>query len=431
MIRGIYYGWWIVLATFCTLFVCAGIGFFSFPVFLKFIEADMHWGRDSLSKAVAISALAAGFSTPAVGYVVDRFGPRAVMMPGAAVLSISFVFLSRINTIYQLYMLFLAIGIGMAAATILPCQTLVSRWFETKRGRAMGIVTVANGLGGMVWMPVSNSLIEAVGWRNAYEILGIIIAAVSLPLIWFIIRSSPRSMGLAVDGEPRLSPEAGASAMEKRIPAGEEQGYTIREGLGTTSFWLIFCAMFLVVFATSGFTLHVVAFLSDSGLSSGGAAAVWSATLGVSIGGRFLFGFLSEKHQKRYFASVADVSRTLSLLLLMLFALQMAPRAAAVVQLVIVYGLAQGCGAVINPLLVSETFGVKAFGKLMGLLGIPYTIGMALGPWLGGHLFVSRSNYNVAFGVFAAAFLFAGVAIIFARPCFLLDSLSGGRAGKS
>ncbi len=425
MIRGIYYGWWIVVAAFCTLFVCAGIGFFSFPVFLKFIETDMGWDRDTLSKAVAISALAAGFSTPAVGYVVDRYGPRAVMLLGAAVLSASFVLLGQITTIYQLYVLFLGIGIGMAATTIIPCQTLVSRWFERRRGRAMGIVTVANGLGGIVWMPVSNSLIEAKGWRSAYEILGIIIAAVSLPLIWFIIRSSPRSMGLALDGEQGPSPEA-----TTHILSEGEAGYSVREALRTASFWLIFSATFFGIFSIGGFGTHVVAFLSDSGLSSSFAAAVWSVTLGVSIGGRFLFGFLSEKFEKRYFAFAANVARTLSLLLLMLFALQMAPRVAAVVQLVVVYGLALGCSAVINPLLVSETFGVKAFGKLMGLLGIAYTIGMALGPWLGGHLFVSQSNYIIAFGVYAAAFLVAGVAIAFAKPCFLLDHMSGRKEGK-
>ena len=114
-----YYGWRIVIATSCNLFVCSGIGFFTFPVFLKFIEADLQVGRDSLSYAGALAALAAGFATPAIGYALDRYGARAVMIPGAVLLSASYLLLSRSDSILHLYALFLTIGIGMAATTIL------------------------------------------------------------------------------------------------------------------------------------------------------------------------------------------------------------------------------------------------------------------------------------------------------------------------
>ena len=414
------------MVAFCTLFVCAGIGFFSWPVFLKFIEADTGWGRDSLSYAAALSALAAGFISPLIGYFIDRYGTRAVMIPGAIVLSVAFVLLSRASAVYQLYLLFLATGVGMAATTMLPCQTLVSRWFKQKRGRAMGVVVIGNALGGVAWMNVSNRLIETAGWRNAYWILGIIIAAVSLPLIWLIVRDSPKSMGLMMDGRADPLTDAGESGDEAQSDAGEDD-YTMREALGTGSFWLIFCATFFVMFASSGFGLHIIAFLSDSGLSSEKATAIWSTSLAIGIGGRFLFGFVAEKLQKRYMAAAANVFRAMSLLLLLLYVLKIVPQSAATAQLVILYGLGQGCNAVINPLVVSETFGVKAFGKLMGLLGIPFTIGMALGLAAGGRLYVLRDNYNLAFSVFALAFLLAGTAISFARPHFLFDTLSAGR----
>lgn len=424
MKRKIYYGWWIVLAAFSSLFVCAGIGFFTLPIFLKFIEADMGWGRDSLSNAGAISALSAGFITPVIGYLIDRFGMRTVMVPGALILSAGFLLLARIDAVYQLYLLFIAVGIGMAATTILPCQTLVSRWFDRRRGRAMGIIAVANGVGGVVWVNASDLLIQSRGWRNAYEILGIIIAVIALPLIWFIVRSSPQSMGLSVEDRSIPESEFTASTTEKSVAGTEEAGYTVREALGTMSFWLICCATFFVMFSASGFSLHAVAFLSDSGLSSRNAALVWSISLGISIVGRFAFGFLSERYQKRYLASAGNISRFFSLLLLVFFALKLVPQAAALVQLVILYGLGQGCNAVMSPLIIGETFGVKAFGKLMGLLGIPYTIGMALGQVAGGHLYESQDNYNIAFAVFALAFLFAGIAVVLAKPYFLFETRS-------
>ena len=105
-------------------------------------------------------------------------------------------------------------------------------------------------------------------------------------------------------------------------------------------------------------------------------------------------------------------------------------RTGSPVQLVLLYGLGQGCNAVINPLVISETFGVKAFGKLMGMLGIPFTIGMALGLAAGGHLYVLRNDYKLAFSVFALAFLLAGLAISFARPHYLFETRSTRYEGK-
>jgi MFS family permease len=418
----IYYGWRIVFATSCNLFVCSGIGFFTFPVFLKFIEADLSVGRDSLSYAGALGALAAGFSTPAIGYALDRYGARAVMIPGAVLLSASYLFLSRSNSILHLYALFLTIGIGMAATTILPSQTLISRWFVKRRGRAMGVTTVAGALGAMVWMPVSSRLIEGLGWRNAYQVLGIVIATVSLPVISLLIRSSPQAIGLEIEGEGNET--SGDETPERRTPEedGVEPGYSVAEALATRGFWLIFCSSFFGPFAASGFGLHVVAFLSDAGLSAAEASAVWSAVIGTSIGGMFLFGFLAEKCQKRYLGSAGMFSRGLSVLFLVLFSLGVIPRMPAVGQLILLYGLALGCVQVVSPLLISETFGVKSFGRLGGLVGIPFTLGMALGQIVGGRLFVLQNNYHLAFSVFALAFFLSGTTFALVKPHFLLES---------
>jgi len=428
--KKIYYGWWVLLAAFWTLFVCAGIGFSTLAVFLKFVAADMQWGRDTISNAGAISALAAGFAAPLVGHIIDKYGVRAAMIPGAVILSCGFLLLSRVSVPYQFYLLYLVVGVGMSATTILPAQTLASRWFEKKRGRAMGIITVAAGLGSVVWIPISTRLVGAMGWRGAYGVLGTIIAVASLPLIVLVIRSSPASMGLAVDGESGGSSRPDNSATEPP-PAPEEKGYTMREAFGTPSMWLIFCATFFVMVPSSGFGLHVISFLTDSGLSPERAALAWSSTLGISICGRFFFGWISERFQKRHFAAAANVVRAASLFLLVLFSFEMLPAALAIAQLAVLYGLGNGCNAVINPLIVSETFGTKSFGKLMGTLGIPFTIGMALGMFVAGRLFVSAENYNIAFIVFALAFICAGTAIFFAKPLFLLDSRSAAAEGES
>ena len=242
-------------------------------------------------------------------------------------------------------------------------------------------------------------------------------------------RGSPPATGLAVEGDGNESSAAGAKL--HRAPSLDRlgPGYTAGEALTTRGFWLIFCASFFGPFAASGFGLHIVAFLSDSGFSPVGASAVWSALIGISIAGMFLFGLLAERRQKRYLCSTAQVSRGLSLLLLVLFALGMLPRTAAIAQLVVVSGLAVGCVNVVSPLLISETFGVKAFGKLGGLIGVPFTAGMALGQVVGGRLFVLQNNYNLAFSTFALSFLLSGAAFAFVKPYFLMESTPSGGEG--
>ncbi len=143
-----------MLASFVTNFVCAGIGFFTLPVFLKFVSEDMGWGLKTVSAAGAISALAGGFISPGLGYVIDRFGPRAVMIPGTLILASSLFLLRWVGSTWQLYLLFLGVGMGMAGTTILPSQTLISRWFAEKRGRAMGVIAVSGGLGASSGCPL-------------------------------------------------------------------------------------------------------------------------------------------------------------------------------------------------------------------------------------------------------------------------------------
>ena len=235
-------------------------------------------------------------------------------------------------------------------------------------------------------------------------------------------------MGLKLDGEDDSLVDDGSHDAD--ASPSEESGFTLREALRTRSMWLIFGATFFVMVPSAGFGLHIISFLTDSGLSPDKAAFVWSFTLGISIGGRFFFGWISERFQKRYFASAANVVRAFSVILLVLFSFKLLPPVLAIAQLALLYGLANGCNAVMNPLLVSETFGVKSFGKLMGMLGIPFTLGMALGQVAGGYLYEWKENYVIAFAIFALSFICAGTAISFAKPLFLLETRSAAEEGE-
>jgi MFS family permease len=228
-------------------------------------------------------------------------------------------------------------------------------------------------------------------------------------------------MGLTVDGETKSSDDAEPS-VDKDGAAAKEDGYSLREALKTPSLWLIACATFFVAIPASGFGLHVIAFLTDSGLSSLGAAYSWGATLAASICGRIFFGWISEQFQKRYFFATASAVRGFSMLLLVLFSFKMLPPALAIIQLALLYGFGNGCTAVMNPLIIGETFGVRSFGKIMGVIGIPFTIGMAVGQVAAGKFYVMMNDYTSIFVIFAISFMCAGTAISFAKPLFLFKT---------
>jgi MFS family permease len=402
-----YYGWLIVAAGFVMLFLSTGIGFYTFSVFLIPLERSFDASRTAITGVNSVVAIMAGFAAPATGVLLHSLGPRIVIGGGAILTGGAFLLLSKSTEIWHLYVLGILLGTGLSATTLIPAQTLVSNWFAKKRGTAMGITMMGVAVGGIVFSPLAHHLIERFDWRQTYVLFGLAIPIVIVPLAVLVIRRSPEELGLRDDGD-----------VADGTPDSEPPGLTVAESLRTVSFWLLFSVQFFMTMALAIVTAHIVAIVTASGFGTavGDATArlegarTTSYFLAASIPGRILCGSLAERFSKRAVMAAAYIVLIASGLTLMRL-----ESFGALYAFVTLYGLGLGV-VVVFPLLVADNFGLKAFSTLIGIMGVPFTLGAALGAVSAAKLFDVSGSYSSVLSMQISLFALCAVLALLAKP---------------
>jgi MFS family permease len=401
----IFYGWWIVLACSIVIFFGTGIGFYSFGVFLKPLEAHFGWSRTSISATIGLWALVYGFAGPFIGMLLHKYGARAVIAASALMAGICWLFLSRLSSMSELYILMFFSGIGTAGITLIPNQTLVSNWFDKYRGKAMGIMSVGIGLGGVTMPPLANVLIESYSWRVSFFVLGLLQLAI-IPVALLVIRTKPSDLGLEPDGVVRAKTE-NVDFQPQPI-----SGFAVNHAIRTGSFWLLFIAFALLIFGESGLTVHLVALLDDAGLSSQAAANYWALAVGISAAGRLGFGILSDRSNPKYLIAGTHGLHGVALAIVSVFFLSMGIQSAGVLlPFSILYGLSLGGAAVLLPVVVARCFGLLHFGKVLGLLMSGFALGVVAGPIAAGKIVDATGSYQLALAIFIGAFILSAILV--------------------
>ncbi len=404
MKRPIFYGWWIAVASGLIQLISVGIGVYTPPVFLVPLQEHFGWSRAALAAGTSVAALTVGVASPMVGVWIDRFGPRKVMTLGALLMGAGSLLFALMESLWQLYAISVVGGLGVACVAWIPNQTLISNWFIRKRGLAMGISLAGIGIGGLLMAPLAYLLIDRAGWRLAYVGLACITLVGVITVVLMAVRTRPADLGLLPDGDDSGTEDAVGSL--SGAEAGESAGLDLRDSLRTSVFWLLSLVNLLMIFASFSIIVHFVAFLSDAGFESQTAAGSLGVLVGVSVGGRLLFGFAADRFSKTRVMSIAMA--LLALGTLFLFRIQ-APGALAI--FLITFGVAFGGASVLLPLLVGELFGLRALGKVLGLVMISATLGAAVGPILTGRVFDVSGSYRTAFILHVAAFVTAAVPV--------------------
>ena len=274
----------------------------------------------------------------------------------------------------------------------------------------MGLSLAGIGLGGLALAPLADLLIARLGWRLAYAAL----ACLFLPMIAVIlavVRTHPAELGLRPDGLPTPSETDDDAPAQLDAVENTTRGLGLGEALRTRAFWIISLCNLLLVFGGFSIVTHLVAYLTDQGFGSRTAAVSLGLMIGASVAGRLLFGFLADHVPK---------ARVLSLVLglltgctLLLFRVQSAGMLPA---FLLSFGVAFGGGAVLIPLLVGECFGLRFFGRILGLTMISATLGGAIGPVLTGRIYDVTGSYQLAFVMHTVGFGLAAVVAYFLRP---------------
>jgi MFS family permease len=405
----LFYGWWIVGASFVVLLVTVGVGLYAPPVFLVPLQEQFGWSRAAIAGGSALAAVMVGFVSPLVGVWIDRYGSRKVMTAGALVMAAAFALLSQVTALWQLYALNLAAALGMTCVAWIPNQTLISNWFDRKRGLAMGIALAGIGFGGLAMAPVAGLLIDRLGWRLAFACLSSLIFFVVIPVTLALVRSLPADMGLLPDGELPTARSPG-STIHGECEAQAVPGLTLSDAVQSRAFWVLSLGQFLWTFGSMSVIGHLVAFLRDVGFESSVAASSLGIAIGISVVGRLSFGYFADLFTKKAIMVTALLLHGASV-----FCLLGIQSPGALLAFVTLFGLGIGGGAVLVPLLVGECFGLLSFGRILGMVMISATLGAAVGPVLTGWIYDVTGVYRFAFLLHIAAFATAALVISLLR----------------
>ena len=402
-----FYGWWIVAVSAITLLLAGGIGYYTFGAFFTPLVGEFGWNRAQISLSMSIMGLI-GLAGPLFGMWVERFGARRTMMLGALVMGLAFACLGFTSSLHYFYVMYFVVAVGQMAILHIPVLTLVSQWFEKRRGLAMGVSVAGLGLGGMIMLPLSAYLISLLGWQWTYRILGVAICLILLPLINLVVRNTPGDMGMLPDGDRRAQRDDDCAAR----PCGNAgaQVWTLSGALRTPTFWMLVAAFTLVFTGTSSVIAHAVPFFVGQGFSNQTASTIVGSAVGVSILGRIGTGYLCDRVPVKYAAMLFFVLQAVALLVLI-----SAGTGAAVPAFIAIFGLAMGGLFVLEPLVIREYFGLSSFASIYGGLWAFETLGWGAGPYITGYVFDKTGSYDSAFLVFLVATLVATALIMLVR----------------
>jgi sugar phosphate permease len=392
--RKLYYGWIVVLITFLALLISSGVR--TAPsVIIKPLEADFGWDRASISFAFAISLFAFGFGAPIGGSLVDRLGPRRVMLTGLGLTVVGLLPLLSMSELWQLHLFWgLLVGVGTGMVTNVLGATVALRWFNQYRGVVVGIFGAASAAGQLLFVPALIALVTAAGWQTGIGVVAVVVGITVVPVLIFM-RNRPEDMNLKPLGEPTL--------VTAKVDARKT---TLREAVRTRDFWLLAGSFFVCGYTTNGLIgTHLLPHSLEHGFVEGDIS--WAlAVMGLmNIFGTMASGWLSDRYDNRKLLAAYYGFRALSLAMLP-FIIEMR----GMLIFAVIYGLDWVATVPPTVNLTAKRFGRASLGTLYGWIFCSHMIGAGLATYAGGLFRDMLGDYTVIF--ISAAVLGVGAAAL-------------------
>lgn len=366
-----YPGWKVVLAGFFGVMVSfAAIVPYTFGLFLKPLTATFPWHREATSAGFSIAALTVAAASPGLGFLLDRFKPRYVILPCIAVFAAAYASLALLTPhLLHFYLTFFVIGLVGNGTAYIGYSRAISTWFNRRRGFALSIMLAGSALGAMVLPVITQAAITHFGWRAAYLMLGILAVAVGFPLTAWFVRERP------------------VSHQDRDVST--EVGEPVAKALASAKFWIIAATVCLYAISVNGAIAHLSALLTDRGVSLTGAAWAVSIIGATGLIGRLLTGLFLD----RFFGPrVSQVMLLMTVLGILLLSVANTLTAGLVAAALI--GFSMGSEGDITPYLLGRYFGLKRFSTLYALTWTTYAVGGALGPVVVGRVFDTLGSYR-------------------------------------
>jgi sugar phosphate permease len=391
---GLYYGWIVLGASVLAMAVGTGVSFWSFGLYVDPLEDDFGWSRAEVSAGISVSLAIGALSGPLIGRWIDASGPRVVIIVGAVASAASFLLVATTDALWQW---FLYMSINSAARQMIffiPFQALVSRWFERRRGLAVGILGAGFSLGGVAIVPLMTLIIDQLEWDGSFVFVAALTLALYLPMAFFILRDNPSDVGANMDGD---------AVARESVPgeSPELTGLTLGEALRTPLFWILAGAMTLFIFGIVGWLVHQVPFYESVGISRGLAAGLVSILAAGGVVMRLTFGYIFDRVERIENVALL-LAGTLSMAMCTLLVDSSAIGIAIFLSLWIV---GNGAGPLIEPLLLSRAFGLKHFATILATMLAFDSIGLVTSPIIAGFIYDETGSYDLVLVMFACTYI--------------------------
>ncbi len=417
-IKKFYYGWVIVGVAFVSMVFWFGIRSI-FSVFYVALLEEYSWSRGGAAGVQATALITYTIMAPVIGGLIDRLGPRRVIVPGIIILSLGLFLCSFIRTLGHFYFFFgIIAAVGLTSIAIVSYSAILSHWFEKKRGLASGIALSGMGIGTFLLVPMTQYFITLSGWRLTFIIISALSLTVLLVINGLLLRHKPVELGLYPDGIGR---EEWLKNQEKAVGTSEwsSNDWTLKRAMKTDQFWYLFVFFFLTIFIVYAVLTHHMRFLVDKGIDKTTAAFIFGM-IGITSGvSRIFWGWLSDHIGREKTFTLGALCMIMGTCFLM--ALDVAVKNQFIYSFAILFGIGWGVNAPIFMSSAADLFQGKSFGLIYGIMEGVLGIGAALGAWFPGFMYDQTQSYQLAFGISIVFTMLACLFIWLAAPRKVLN----------
>ena len=414
-----YYGWVILAAAGSAIFVRNAAASLTIAVFVYPLSEELGWSRTLISGAAAVGGLAATFASPIVGWLIDRYGARAVLTTSIVILCASTTLLRWSDITLTVlgftipWVFYIGYGTGrviFSSPVQIGASVVVSRWFIRLRGRTNGMLNMTHSVGMTLFPLIASFVIAQSGWRDAWLVLAVLVFVAALLPVAILLSERPEELGLRPDGDKEEAASDDTGSTEQA--AGEEEpDWTSEEARRTPSLWLLAIATGLLFMMQAGTNTHSAAFFQDQGLgavTAGFGISFNAIFLGVGSG---VWGWIVEKAPVRFvMAAVALVMAVAS------FLFTTTNTAAEALAYSALFGFGLGGMLTVPPVAYADYYGRRSLGTIRGITEPFTTFGQAVGVMIPGIVFdyISAESYMPFFFAAGAIGILTALISLFA-----------------
>jgi len=360
---------------------------YCFGVFFKPLGSEFGWTSTQTSLAFSLFMVVYGLFLIIAGKINDSFGPRIVMTICGFFFGVGYLLMSRINALWQFYIIYgVILAIGMSG-TIVPLLSTITRWFVKKRSLMTGICAAGVGVGTMIIPPIASWLISTSGWRHSFIIIG----SVSLVLIITLSQLLKRDPS-DITQSPYDTDQA-----DKIIVQMQAKGFSLRQVVWTSQFWILSVAFFGFGFYLQSVMVHIVPHAINMGISPIKAAIIITFIGGGSTAGRVIMGATAGRIGNKLATIISFILITFAAYILIL-----SKEVWMFYLFAFIFGFSYGGLQIMGSLLVADLFGLRAHGLILGVVTFIFTIGSGTGPLVASYIFDLSGSYHTFLLVFFA-----------------------------